>query len=65
MVAGGTATITTYPLEFLRTRYAMEKGKFQYMSYRSTIYQIYQKETLATFYSGLSVALIVIYKFLT
>ncbi|KAJ3117905.1 mitochondrial thiamine pyrophosphate transporter [Nowakowskiella sp. JEL0407] len=52
-IAGGSATIITYPLDLLRTRFAVQGNTKIYTSLPSAVSQIYKSEGLPGFYRGL------------
>lgn len=52
-LAGISATIATYPTEFLRTRMAMQRDKIIYTSLTDAVRKIYAKEGIKSFYRGI------------
>jgi len=52
-LAGISATIATYPTEFIRTRMAMQRDKIIYSSLTDAVRKIYAKEGLKSFYRGI------------
>lgn len=53
MLAGSFATATTYPLDLLRTRFAMQGNTRVYNSIAHAVSDIYEKEGIRGFYRGL------------
>lgn len=56
--AGATATLLTYPFDFLRTRMAVKEGEATYRNIGVAISSIVRSEGILTFYSGIYAALI-------
>ncbi|EGR31403.1 solute carrier family 25, putative [Ichthyophthirius multifiliis] len=56
--AGVVAQSCTYPIEFLRTRMAMQKDNFKYNSLIHAFKEIYKIEGIRGFYRGLTLAII-------
>ncbi|RWA12285.1 hypothetical protein EKO27_g2825 [Xylaria grammica] len=52
--AGATATVTTYPLDLLRTRFAAQGNDRVYTSLRRAIWEIRRDEGIKGFFRGLS-----------
>ncbi|KAK8819131.1 hypothetical protein WA538_001707, partial [Blastocystis sp. DL] len=55
--AGATATIITYPFDFLRTRMAVKEGEQTYKNIVVACKSIYKSEGILTFYTGIYAAL--------
>ena len=64
-LAGVASTAIFYPLDFVRTRIAADIGNSiserEFTGVRNCFAQIYQKEGVAGFYKGLSIALFVVF----
>ncbi|KKA30673.1 hypothetical protein TD95_002655 [Thielaviopsis punctulata] len=57
-VGGSSATVTTYPLDLLRTRFAMQGNARVYASLRRACVDIYRTEGLRGFFRGLAPTLV-------
>lgn len=57
-VASAAATSLTYPLDFLRTRFAVQGERKVYASYLDAVKQIYRQAGVIGFYTGLPTAVI-------
>ncbi|ORY92050.1 mitochondrial carrier domain-containing protein [Syncephalastrum racemosum] len=58
MLGGSIATATTYPLDLLRTRFAMQGNKKHYTGLVQAMKLIYRNEGIAGFYGGIWPAVI-------
>ncbi|KAJ5900086.1 Mitochondrial thiamine pyrophosphate carrier 1 [Penicillium taxi] len=63
-VAGGISTITTYPLDLLRTRFAAQGPERIYSSLRASVVEIVRQEGSAGFFRGCSAAVAQIVPFM-
>ncbi|CAG8689605.1 20184_t:CDS:2 [Gigaspora margarita] len=57
-VCGATATVTTYPFDLLRTRFAAQGEKKIYSGLTHAIKQIYNQEGIGGFYRGISASVL-------
>jgi solute carrier family 25 thiamine pyrophosphate transporter 19 len=63
-VAGGAATVATYPLDLLRTRFAAQGSERVYLSLRSAVMRIGREEGVQGFFRGLGPGLAQIVPFM-